>query len=139
MRKINISVNKSTRDALAALGGKDDTFDDIVSSLIHFRNITIIQRICGDETNTTDLKKVCEDVFDKINFVVVPPFQTGDGWDEWESFNKALDWAVEMAQDEDMVGHNREPTLSEAVINVYCLMNDIPSPTTTMGQMRTPF
>lgn len=33
----DLVVRKSTRDKLAALGGKDDTFDDIINTLIRNR------------------------------------------------------------------------------------------------------
>ena len=33
-RRTNIQVKKSTRDALASLGGKDDTYDDIIQRLL---------------------------------------------------------------------------------------------------------
>ena len=33
-RKINISLKKSTYDALASLGSKKDTFDDLVRMLL---------------------------------------------------------------------------------------------------------
>ena len=35
-RRTTIQVNKSTRDALASIGGKDDSFDDIINRLIDF-------------------------------------------------------------------------------------------------------
>lgn len=34
--RINISVHRSTRQKLAELGGKDDTFNDIILNLIRF-------------------------------------------------------------------------------------------------------
>lgn len=35
-KRTTIQVNKSTRDALAALGNKDDSFDTIINRLIDF-------------------------------------------------------------------------------------------------------
>ena len=34
--KTNIQVSRDTRDALASLGGKGDTYDDIIIKLLNF-------------------------------------------------------------------------------------------------------
>lgn len=36
--KTNIQVSRATRDALAKLGAKGDTYDDIIRRLIEFYN-----------------------------------------------------------------------------------------------------
>ena len=140
--KTNIQITRATRNALADLGSKDMSFDDIVSSLLHQRNMLMIHSLCrGQNLEDCDLKEKCESVFQIIGFRTVPPFSNGEGFEEWDSFESALNWAVEMGCDEDMIGNCREnPPLGEVVTNVYCLMNDIPSPTANpTGDMRNPF
>ena len=149
MRKTNISVSVWARDTLASMGRKGDSFDDIVCDLIHFRNIMSIHDIVKNDMKVpaimseVDLNSVCRTVFEKINFETVPPFVdnglNGDGsLKEWESFDQALEWAMGMAGDEDLVGANRTPTPAELVTNVYCLMCSIPAPTWNIGAMRNP-
>lgn len=140
--KTNIQISRTTRDALADLGSKDMSFDDIVSSLLHQRNMLLIHSLCrGQNLEDYDLKERCESVFRIIGFRSVPPYSDGYELKEWDSFESALNWAVEMGVDEDMIGNCREnPPMGEAVTNVYCLMNDIPSPTANpLGAMRNPF
>lgn len=141
-KRTTIQVSQDCKDALAALGNKGDTYEDIIMDLIHQRNILMIHELCkGQNLDDFDLKARCESVFHIIRFESVPPFSDGVELKEWDSFESALNWAVEMGCDEDMIGNCREnPPMGEVVTNVYCLMNDIPSPTTNpVGAMRNPF
>ena len=102
----------------------------------------------GEETNLTEK---CKEIFIKIGFIVAPPFwacglnDDTPHWEEWESFDEALEWAIEMATDEDFVGSavafgDRELPLGEAVTNTYCLINQIDAPTWSLSRgRRNPF
>ena len=141
--KTNIQVKRATRNALSNYGGKDDTFDDIINRIIHQRNILAIHEVCrdGDEFSKDSVKRV----FDSIGYKIAETFTEyrGDGEyyaKPWDSQDQALDWAMEMATDEDFVGSAmREVPLAEKVTNVYCLLEEISAPTWSMGGMRSPF
>lgn len=149
MSKTNIQVSRATRDALASLGAKGDSYDDIISSLLHQRNVFFIHSLCRGQylsDGVVTLKERCIDVFRTIRFEIVPPYFDGglngsNEWKEWDSFEDALEWAVEMATDEDLIGSNNDNlSMGEAVTNVYCLMNGIDAPTWSMGKgMKNPF
>ena len=119
------------------------SYDDIVTNLIHQRNILMIHSLCQGEVyqNDEQLEAKCSNIMMEIGFTVVPPFQDRDGnWTEWKSPIHCLEWAMEMALDEDLIGSTqRELPLGEIVTNVYCLMNDINAPTWSIGAMRNPF
>ena len=136
--KTNIQINRTTRAAIAALGGKDDTYDDIIVRLIHQRNILAIHIICKDMEEFD--KGIVQNVFDTIGYTVPSTFVDYDGTvKEWET--DPLNWAIEMAQDEDFVGAYRENVpVSETVTNIYCLLEQIDAPTWSMSvRMKNPF
>lgn len=142
-KKTSITLKGLTKSKLDVLGHKGMSYDDIVNAIIHQRNILMIHSLCKGQKfeDYKQLENVCNDVFDKIEFVLAPPFQDKNGeWIEWSSFDHCLQWAMEMALDEDLIGSNdREISLGEAVTNVYCLMNDISAPTWGIGAMKNPF
>lgn len=142
-KKTSITLKGSTKRKLDVLGHKGMSYDDIVNNIIHQRNILMIHSLCQGELYKDDeqLEEKCDDVFDRIEFILAPPFQDKNGeWTEWESFNHCLEWAMEMALDEDFIGStDREISLGEVVTNVYCLMNNISSPTWGNGAMKNPF
>lgn len=145
-KKTSITLKGTTKGFLADIGSKGDSYDDIVMGLLHERNIFMIHSLCKGQTlqeasSLIELEDRCKDIFFTIRFERVPPYIDGDGqMVEWESFDDAFKWAIGMGLDEDLIGHNREDdiTMAEAVTNVYCLMNDIPSPTFGNGAMKNP-
>jgi len=149
-RKINVQLKKSTHEMLSAIGSKGDTFDEIIRTVLHQRNILMIHHLCGDEIYSDDnqLESKAREIFRVINFEVCPPFVdnglNGNGDLVYPKFDGLLEWAFEMALDEDFVGSavpsdDRELPLAEAITNVYCLMCNIPAPTWSMGGMLNPF
>lgn len=143
-----ISVKKETKIALENLGKKGETFDDIINMILHQRNILLIHDICGT-TESENLKENCEIIFKEIGFTNPAPFidydENGEEFlNEWDSFTDALNWAVDMATDEDLIGANatndeRKLLLAEAVTNVYCLMQGIQAPTWKGFGLKNPF
>lgn len=142
-KKTSITLKGFTKRKLDVLGHKGMSYDDIVNEIIHQRNILMIHSLCKGQTYEDDdqLRRECDDVFKKIGFILAPQYKAENGnWIQWESFGQCMAWAMEMATDEDLVGHNRkELSLGEIMTNVYCLMNDINAPTWSIGAMRNPF
>lgn len=145
-RKINVQVTKSTHEMLSVLGSKGDTFDEIIRTLLHQRNILMIHHLCGDEIYSDDeqLESKAREIFRIINFEVCPPYVNnglnGNGELVYPKFDGLMEWALEMCLDEDLVGSSdRKYTLAELITNVYCLMCDIPAPTWSIGPMVNPF
>ena len=142
-RKTNIQVKKSTRDALAALGSKDDSYDDIIRRIIHQRNILAIHEVCKDMEDYD--KGIIMNVFDTIGYTIpltYTSYENGKPYKcDWVTEERAINWAMEMATDEDLVGSARESVpVSEKITNVYCLLEEIPAPTWAMSvRMKNPF
>lgn len=138
-----IRVSRETKDKLENMGNKGQSFDDIITSLIHQRNILAIHEICRGMEDFD--KGTVMQVFDYIEYEIP---STCTDYDEngnpiqveWES-NKAIAWAMEMAQDEDFVGNCAENIpVAELITNVYCLLEEIPAPTWSMSlQFKNPF
>jgi hypothetical protein len=68
----------------------------------------------------------------------------GENWYTNNDYNKAQELyrehIFEMATDEDLVGHCRNPSVAERITNIYCLFEDIPAPTWAMSvRMKNPF
>lgn len=138
-----IRVSRETKSRLQELGVKDQTYDDIIMALYHQRNILAIHEVCKD-MNEWDKSTILQ-VFDHIGYLIPNTFtdynEDGEPFkNEWESKISALEWAMEMAGDEDFVGHNRKPQTSEYITNVYCLLEEIPAPTWSMSlRFKNPF
>lgn len=146
-KKTSITLNGTTKDLLANIGSKGDSYEDIVLGLFHQRNILMIHRYCGNtlfEDSKVEFTESVDDCFKDCN-IPYPQYYLDNGLngsDELEPFTEQVAInCMEMATDEDFIGHNRigEVTLAEAVTNAYCLMYDIPSPTFSYGAMRNPF
>lgn len=142
-KKTSITLNGFTKQKLDVLGNKGTSYNDIIDNLIHQRNILMIHSLCQGEVyeNDDQLEDKCNKVFSEIDFIFAPPFQDRDGnLTDWKSFDHCLEWAMEMALDEDFIGQDdRKLPLGEVVTNVYCLINEISAPTWGNGAMRNPF
>lgn len=142
--KTNIQVRRATRNLLSSFGNKDDTFDDIINRIIHERNILAIHDVCRNMEEFN--KDIVISVFSIIKYTIPATFTeyAGNGkyfQKPWDSEDEALNWAIEMAQDEDFVGSGRESVaVAELVTNVYCLLEEISAPTWNKGlSMKSPF
>ena len=147
--KINIQITKDLKNNLDDLKVHSrEPNGDVVRRIFHERNILWIHLKYGEsKVDMRTFKQDCLKIFDDISFKTAPSFHDFD--DEgnpvikkWDSFESCLDWAIEMGVDEDLIGNGASVEavpLSEAVTNVYCLMNDIPAPTWSAGGMVTPF
>jgi hypothetical protein len=146
MSKTNIQISRWTKDAIASLGAKADTYDDIVLGLFHQRNILMIHHYCGDKVfDEEDFGGWVYNCFKDCN-IPYPEFITSyedDGTPKLIPFTDVhILNCEEMATDGDLVGHavshgDRELSMAEAVTNAYCLMWDAPAPTWSMG-MKNP-
>lgn len=137
-----IRVSRETKSRLQELGVKGQTYEDIIIALYHQRNILAIHEICKDMDEWSPSTVI--QVFDHIGYLIPETFtnynEDGEFQDNWASKEDALKWAIEMAMDEDFVGHCREPSISEYITNVYCLLEEIPAPTWSMSlRMKNPF
>lgn len=148
----SIKVDDITHKHLQRLGRKGQTFANIIAGLIqeHLaiemqRDIQKIRELCGDQlvsakSETDEPIKILS--FDEVASKILEIFDEIDF-----DFGIYPDWEVpdclEMAMDEDMVGSgatfgDRDLTLSEVVVNCYCLYLEMPSPTTGLGAMIPP-
>lgn len=130
-----IRINRETKNKLENIGNKGETFDDIINKLYHERNILAIHEICknmNEYDNTTIYK-----VFDSIEYIIPPaPIELNLKNENWHTHNnyedaqkKYREHVFEIATDEDFIGHNREPPVSEVITNIYCLFENITAPT----------
>lgn len=137
IKSTTIRLDGVLKDKLAEYGGKKDSYGDIILNIIHERDILAIHDYLQDGMDG-DLRDVCKKTFQELNIHPKLWFISGDKIDRFPTLDHALEWACEMANDEDLVGHNRNPSLAEAVTNVYCLLEEIPAPTWSNGAMRNP-
>lgn len=140
MSTTTIRISRETKSRLQEMGVKDQTYDDIIMALYHQRNILAIHEICKDINECS--KSTILQVFDHIGYLIPNTFTNyKDGVafkDEWTI--DPLEWAMEMANDEDFIGHNRQAPVSEYITNIYCLLEEIPAPTWSMSlYMKNPF
>lgn len=106
MTKTNIQVDRKTRDKLANIGRKEDTYDDIINGILHERNFYEIQEYTNNDSE--DLLQETLRVFNIINYTIP------------EDVN--IKGAVELIEND---GYN---TYNEAIIEIYCMIEDILSP-----------
>jgi len=142
-----IRVSRDTKNKLELLGSKNQSFDEIITSLIHQRNILAIHEICKDMNALTE--SIVMQVFEYINYEIPPAPETpnlnGETWYTHHNYTDAQihyrKHIIEMAQDEDLVGAYREHIpVAEIMTNIYCLFEDIPAPTWNMSlHMKNPF
>lgn len=145
MSTTTIRVSRETKQQLESLGAKTSTFDSIVHGLYCEHMIHAIadesSRIMFD-SKSDDLEKYVKFIFSSVNYEIPSHFTDydEDGTPIRKEWSKdPVSWAIEMAQDEDFVGHNRTPQLAEIVINCFCLLEEIPAPTWGTGARRNPF
>lgn len=108
----------------------------------HELDIVKIFKITNNEA--TDLVAETERVFEEINFKF--PTHCYDnslkGNGELIPYPHTTESILDIASDEDLIGSSRpfnKVLNSEIIINVYCLLCDIPSPTWRSMQRRNPF
>ena len=101
-----IRVKRETKQKLKNIGMKGESFDDIINEILHERNFHEIQEYTNE--NSEDLLKETIRVFNIIKYIVP------------EDIN--LQGTVELIENED---YN---TYAEAIIEVYCMIEDILSP-----------
>lgn len=133
MSTTTIRVSRETKEKLESLGAKTSTYDSIIHGLYCEHMI----RVLVDESNrimfdSDDLYKRVSFVFASVGYEIPSHFTDYDASGapirkEWSK--DPLAWAIEMAQDEDFVGHNRTPQMAEIVVNCFCLLEEIPAPT----------
>lgn len=147
-----VKVSDITHKHLSRLGRKGESFELIIAKLIKEHLVVEMQ---------TDINKIAELCGDTIVLVKndsgsaqrVLPVE-----DEISSIREIFDWidfdygiypdwdlkdAIEIASDEDFVGSavafgERDLTLSEVAINVYCMYLEMPSPTFGNGALINP-
>lgn len=138
-----IRVSRETKSKLEKFGEKNMSFDDIITSLIHQRNILAIHEICRGMEEFD--KGTVLQVFDYIEYEIpstYTDYENGKPYQcEWATEDRALNWAMEMAQDEDFVGNCAENVaVAELITNVYCHLEEIPAPTWSMSlRFKNPF
>ena len=136
-----IRVSRKTKDKLESLGHKKDTFDSIIMSLYYEHMMTAIAQESNSllfDPKYDDIKKTVQFIFTNIDYEIPSTYTDADGTvKEWET--DPLDWAIEMARDEDFIGHNNaNPPLVMIAVNVFCLLEEIPAPTWSF-QRKNPF
>lgn len=151
-----IKVSDITHSHLKRLGRKGQSFESIIVGLIQehiapymaddIKNIhkltegeLVLQKsyVIGEDSpvrvmSNQDIERRIREVFSVINY----------DYGIYDDSN--LQPVIEGAMDEDMVGSavafgDRDLPLAEVISNVYCMLLEMPSPTTTGGQMITPF
>ena len=148
-----IKVSDITHSHLKRLGRKGQSFESIIVGLIQehitpymiddIKNIhkltkgeLVLQKSEEDSPvrlmSNEDVERRIREVFSVINY----------DYGIYDDSN--LKPVIEGAMDEDMVGSavafgDRDLPLAEVISNVYCMLLEMPSPTTTGGQMITPF
>ena len=147
-----IKVSDVTHSHLRRLGRKGQSFESIIVGLIQ-EHITpymvddiktihkltegelVLQKSEGDAPvrvmSDQELELRVREVFSQINY----------DYGIYDDSNLGV--VIEGAMDEDMVGSgvafgDRDLPLSEVISNVYCMLLEMPSPTTTGGRMITP-
>ena len=132
-----VKVSDITHKHLARLGRKGESYDLIITRLIKehlsyamIEDINKIAELCG---NTIVLVKN-----DGGSAQRVLPLE-----DEISTIREIFDLIVEIVSDEDFVGSavafgERDLTLSEVAINVYCMYLEMPSPTFGNGALINP-
>ena len=101
-----IRIRRETKRKLENIGRKNESFDDIINEILHERNFHEIQEYTNE--NSEDLLKETIRVFDVIKYIVP------------ENIN--LKGVLELVEDD---GYN---TYAEAIIEAYCMIEDIFSP-----------
>lgn len=138
-----IRISRETKKLLEEIGHKGQTFDDIIMMLYHQRNILMIKEYMESHNIPyIDNEQLATECFIQLDIQMPTTFidngLSGTGKPQPFSYNYFKN-CCEIATDEDLIGHNRTPTLTEIVTNVYCLCWDIPSPTFSLGAMKNPF
>lgn len=149
-KNINIRVSGTTHSHLTRLANKNESYDHVVTKLIQehliqheiLPAIAKIRTICGDELIMEDGNQILPstEVQAKIQSILADEIGFDYGiHPEWD-----ISQVIETAIDEDFVGSapwsgDRNLPLSEVAVNVYCLYLEMPSPTTGLGAMITPF
>ena len=140
-----LRVSRETKSKLERFGRKGQSFDDIINSLIHQRNILAIHEICKDMETDSFTKSTVMQVFDYIGYEIpltYTEYENGQPYKcDWVTEERAIKWAMEMARDEDFIGAYRENVpVSELITNTYCLLEEIPAPTWSMSlRFKNPF
>ena len=138
-----IRLSKETKDKLEKMGGKGQSFEDIIVGLYHQRNILAIHEICKGMSEFD--KSTILQVFEYMEYEIpstYTDYENGNPYQcDWVTQERAIDWAMEMAQDEDFVGNCAENVpVAELITNVYCLLEQIPAPTWSMSlRFKNPF
>lgn len=141
----SIRVSNETKDKLQIMGVKGQSYDDIVMMIYHQRNILMIRELC-EKMNYPPTQSMVLQVFDEIGYhiPIAPetPNLKGETWytnTSWEDAQRQyINHVFEMGRDGDLVGHDREPSVSEYITNIYCLFENIPAPTWSLAR-RNPF
>ena len=141
-KKTSITLKGSTKDILADIGSKGDSYEDIVMYLFHQRNILLISNYCGSKMfDQEDFSGWVYNCFKDCN-IPYPHYYIDDENGEMKPFTdvQILDFEA-MATDKNIIGEDKISTLtmSEAITNAYCLMYDIFPPTWGIGAMKKLF
>ena len=135
-----IRVSRETKESLNDMGEKGMSYEEIIMSLFHQRNILMIHNFFNGKNLSLDTETLAVECFRECNIPLPKTFDdcglNGVGITKftYQNFKNCC----EIATDEDLVGSCRNPSNAEVVTNVYCLCWDIPAPTWSMGR-KNPF
>ena len=144
-KKTTVQITQASKDALAKMGVKNDSYEVIIMRMFHQRNILMIHHFFkhfdGGDFADDDVMKNATRCFSECNIPAPSEIFDGglNGTQEMIPFTtEHFIHCCEMASDEDLTGSSADSSMAELVTNVYCLAWDIPAPTWSMG-LKNPF